>query len=185
MSTDNVDWALFAEATVVRVWTTEIDIARADDYDEFVRTMSVPMFQRQAGFVAALFCGEGRVRVVLTLWRNRGAVDALRASETYRETVSEIEAAGFLQGSQTTEIFELHSHTLSRKPGSGGAFPVPVSQFRVTNRATQLRTGWVGRLGSFSAATANELASIRSGRRSPRKRPSPRAGGKRREGPPT
>jgi heme-degrading monooxygenase HmoA len=112
MSTDNSDSALFAEATVVRVWTTEIDTARADEYDEFVRTMSVPMFHRQPGFVTALFCGEGRVRVVVTLWRDRAAVDALRASDTYRETVSEIEAAGFLQGSQTTEIFELHSHTV-------------------------------------------------------------------------
>jgi heme-degrading monooxygenase HmoA len=112
MSTDNVDWALFAEARAVRLWTTEIDPARADEYDEFVRTMSVQMFQQQAGFVAALFCGEGRVRMVVTLWRDRAAVDALSASETYRETVSEIEAAGFLQGSQTTEVFDLRSHTV-------------------------------------------------------------------------
>jgi hypothetical protein len=104
--------APFAEATVVRVWKTEVDVARADDYDEFVSTMSVPMFQRQAGFVAALFCGEGRVRVVVTLWRDRAAVDALSASEMYRETVSEIEAAGFLEGSQTTEVFDLRSHTV-------------------------------------------------------------------------
>ncbi len=112
MSTGNVEWALFAQATVVRVWTTEIDIARADDYDEFVGTMSVPMFRRQAGFVAALFCGEGRARVVITFWRDRAAVDGLSASETYRATVSEIEAAGFLRGSQTTEIFQLHSHAV-------------------------------------------------------------------------
>ena len=110
-SIDNGDW-LFAEATVVRVWTTEIDTARADEYDEFVETTSVPMFQRQAGFVAALFCGEGHVRVVMTFWRDRAAVDALSASETYRETVSEIQLAGFLQGSQTTEVFDLHSHTV-------------------------------------------------------------------------
>jgi heme-degrading monooxygenase HmoA len=112
MSADDVEWVPFVEATVARVWMTEIDIARADEYDEFARTTSVPMFQRQAGFVAALFYGAGRRRVVLTLWRDRAAVDALRASETYRETVREIEAAGFLEGSQTTEIFELHSHAL-------------------------------------------------------------------------
>jgi heme-degrading monooxygenase HmoA len=104
--------AVFAEATVLRVWTTEVDSARAEDYDEFVRTMSIPMFERQAGFVAALFCGEGSVRVVITLWRDRAAVDALSASETYRATVSAIEAAGFLEGSQTTEVFQLHSHTV-------------------------------------------------------------------------
>jgi heme-degrading monooxygenase HmoA len=101
-----------SSATVVRVWRTEIDTDRAGEYDEFVRTKSMPMFQRQAGFVAALFCGQASSRVVITLWRGRAAVDALRTSETYRETVSEIEAAGFLQGSQTTDIFDLDAHSV-------------------------------------------------------------------------
>jgi hypothetical protein len=105
----DVEKPLLGDATVVRVWSTEIDPNRAAEYDEFVRTKSIPMFQRQSGFVAALFCGQGRERTVLTLWRDHAAVDALDTSETYRATVSEIEAAGFLQGSQTTEILNLQS----------------------------------------------------------------------------
>jgi hypothetical protein len=106
------DQGVFAGVTLVRVWSTEIDASRAAEYDEFVSTKSIPMFQLQRGFVAALFCGQERERAVITLWRDRAAVDALDTSETYRATVSEIEAASFLRGAQTTEIFELHSHTV-------------------------------------------------------------------------
>lgn len=111
VGSEREDQGVFAGATLVRVWSTEIDTDRAAEYDEFVSTKSTPMFQRQRGFVAALFCGQGRERTVITLWGDRAAVDALDTSETYRATVSEIEAAGFLRGAQTTEIFELHSHT--------------------------------------------------------------------------
>lgn len=104
------DQQVLADAAVVRVWSTEIDGERAAEYEHFVSTKSVPMFRRQSGFVAALFCGQGRERTVITLWRDRAAIDALDSSETYRATVSAIEAAGFLQGLQRTEIFDLHSH---------------------------------------------------------------------------
>jgi hypothetical protein len=114
VGSEREDQGVFAGATLVRVWSTEIDTDRAAEYDEFVSTKSTPMFQRQRGFVAALFCGQGRERTVITLWGDRAAVDALDTSETYRATVSEIEAAGFLRGAQTTEIFELHSHTVRR-----------------------------------------------------------------------
>jgi hypothetical protein len=112
MTARDVDQRAFADATLVRVWSTEIDTNRAAEYDQFVSRKSIPMFQRQRGFVAALFCGRGRERAVITLWRDRAAVDALDTSETYRATVTEIEAAGFLQGEQTTEIFDLHSQAV-------------------------------------------------------------------------
>jgi heme-degrading monooxygenase HmoA len=66
------------------------------------------MFGQQPGFVGALFCVQGRERAVITFWRDRAAVDALATSESYRATVNEIGAAGFLRGSQTTEVLDLH-----------------------------------------------------------------------------
>jgi heme-degrading monooxygenase HmoA len=94
-------------AKVVRIWRTEIDPARADEYEEFARTRSVPMFRAQPGFVAVLFASHGAERAVITFWEDWDAADALGASESYEATVKEIEAAGFLRGEQSVEAFAL------------------------------------------------------------------------------
>ncbi len=94
-------------ATVVRIWRTEIDPARADDYDEFARTKSLPMFRVQGGFVGALFAGRGVERAVITLWKDLGSAEALSGSITYKATVDEIGATGLLRGEQSVEFLSL------------------------------------------------------------------------------
>jgi heme-degrading monooxygenase HmoA len=65
------------------------------------------MFQTQPGFAAVLFTSHETERAVITLWESWDCVDALGASPSYRATVKDIEAAGFLRGEQSVEVFAL------------------------------------------------------------------------------
>jgi heme-degrading monooxygenase HmoA len=98
---------------VVRIWRTEIDVRRADEYREFAHSRSLPMFRAQPGFAGVLFAGQGSERVVITLWRDVAAAEALDHSETYSATVAEIEATGFLRGDSSVEVLELERVFLS------------------------------------------------------------------------
>jgi hypothetical protein len=92
---------------VARMWRTQIDETRAEDYRRFAHSKSLPMFREQAGFAGVLFAANGAERAVMTLWRDLAAARGLDRSDTYRSTVAEIEATGFLRGESTVELFEL------------------------------------------------------------------------------
>jgi heme-degrading monooxygenase HmoA len=112
---------------VLRIWRSGIDEGRADEYREFARRSSVPMFSRQPGFLGVLFAAAPRQRAVMTLWESREAAKALEASDSYRRTVAAIEAAGFLCGESPVETLELQgallgaqfSDAISRVNGGG------------------------------------------------------------------
>jgi heme-degrading monooxygenase HmoA len=97
---------------IMRIWRTEIDPRRAPDYIEFARRYSLPMFRSQPGFKGVFFTARERERVVITLWEDIAAATALNTSETYGHTVAAIEAAGFLRGESTVELFELEDRFL-------------------------------------------------------------------------
>jgi heme-degrading monooxygenase HmoA len=103
---------------VVRIWRTEIDTTRAEEYREFARSRSLPMFRAQPGFAGVLFAGQGSERVVITLWRDLAAAEALERSETYNATVAEIQATGFLRGDSSVEVLEVEGVFLSDEAGS-------------------------------------------------------------------
>jgi hypothetical protein len=107
MSKLEIDPRALTEARVVRIWRTKIDPARADEYDEFARTKSLPMFRAQTGFMAVLLTSRETERAVITLWKDWDCVDALDTSASYAATVDEIETAGFLQSDQSVEAFAL------------------------------------------------------------------------------
>lgn len=92
---------------IVRIWRTEIDETRAGDYIDFARERSLPMFRQQAGFGGVLFVADRGERIVITLWRDLASVAALEDSSSYRATVAEIEATGFITGRSSVEVFEL------------------------------------------------------------------------------
>lgn len=93
---------------VVRIWRTGLDESRAQEYEDFARTVSLPMFRRHAGLAGVLFAGSGGERAVITLWEDRAAADALAVSADYQATVRAIEAAGFLRPPQRTELLDVH-----------------------------------------------------------------------------
>jgi heme-degrading monooxygenase HmoA len=103
---------------VVRIWRTEIDARRADEYREFAHSRSLPMFRAQPGFAGVLFAGQGSERVVITLWRDVAAAEALERSETYKATVAEIQATGFLRGDSSVEVLELEGVLLNGEAAS-------------------------------------------------------------------
>jgi quinol monooxygenase YgiN len=92
---------------VGRIWRTEVDDARAEDYRDFARSRSLPMFRAEPGFAGVLFAARGAQRAVITLWRDRAAAEALAQSPAYRATVAEIEATGLLRGDSAVEVLEL------------------------------------------------------------------------------
>jgi hypothetical protein len=92
---------------ILRIWRTQIDQARAGEYRKFAHSKSLPMFEAQPGFSGVLFAAHGSERIVITLWRDRASAEALDHSQTYRATVEEIEATGFLNGQSAVEVLEL------------------------------------------------------------------------------
>ena len=92
---------------IVRIWRTQIDESRAEEYRTFARSKSLPMFRAQQGFAGVLFAMSNSDRAVITLWQDTASVQALDHSATYEATVAEIEATGFLRGESTVEILEL------------------------------------------------------------------------------
>ena len=93
----------------VRIWRTRIDPQRAADYDRFAGSTSLSMFSAQPGFVGVIFAGAGADRAVITLWRDRHSVEALRESDSYKRTVAELEATGILAAGSSVEVLEVMS----------------------------------------------------------------------------
>jgi heme-degrading monooxygenase HmoA len=100
---------------VVRIWRTGIDESRADEYQEFARRRSAPMFASHHGFLGVMFAAAPGQRVVVTFWESPSAAAALADSSSYRQTVAGIEAAGFLAGTSNVETFELQDAFLAER----------------------------------------------------------------------
>jgi heme-degrading monooxygenase HmoA len=92
---------------IVRTWLTRIDESRAADYEAFAQQRSLPMFRSMPGFAGVLFGARDGARVVITLWDDLQAIDALENSESYQSTVAAIAATGFLEGDSSVEVVEL------------------------------------------------------------------------------
>lgn len=93
---------------LARIWTATVDEPRADEYEAFARSVSLPMFQRKRGFRGALMARQESKCLVITLWTDESAVAALDASPDYKAVVARILAAGFLGPVQSTSVYTLH-----------------------------------------------------------------------------
>ncbi len=98
---------------IVRIWRTQVDPTRLEEYRLFAEEHSLPMFRAQRGFLGVLLAGAGSERAVLSLWADDESAAALDSSPRYRETVARISAAGFLVGPSSVEVFEVHGGDLS------------------------------------------------------------------------
>jgi heme-degrading monooxygenase HmoA len=97
-----------SEGLIGRIWHTEIDPDRAEEYEKFAREVSLPMVKAQPGFAAALMLRNGASCRVITVWTSHEAIAALDGSPSYRETVERILAEGFIRGEQSVELFGAH-----------------------------------------------------------------------------
>lgn len=107
----------------MRIWRTQVDEDRADEYERFAAEESMPMFSGQPGFLGLLFGRAGTECTVVTVWEDDAAADALEASASYRETVARIGATGFLRGTSTVERMTVHGSRWSPAAHGGRTTP--------------------------------------------------------------
>ena len=91
---------------LLRIWHVKIDPARVDELENFAQTYSLPMFQQQAGCLGVLFTWQGNDCATISLWQTMDAIEKLKTSPTYAETVRQLEATGMLGGEQSVELFQ-------------------------------------------------------------------------------
>lgn len=96
----------------VRIWRARVDLDRLDEYLRFVDEQSLPMFNRQQGFLGVICSRLGAEVAVLSFWRDEAALDALDTSATYQHTVGRIGETGILIGDSVLDIFEIHAGVL-------------------------------------------------------------------------
>ena len=93
---------------ILRVWRAEIVPERVEEYRRFEQERCLPTLHRQPGFLGVLFlrAAEGRVASV-TIWEDRGAMEALESSPSYRETMRDLTRSGLLAGEQSVETLDV------------------------------------------------------------------------------
>jgi heme-degrading monooxygenase HmoA len=98
---------------IVRVWRARINPARIEEYRRFERELCMPMLHKQPGFLAVLFFRQaGDHAVSLTIWEDRGAVEAVEGSPSYLRAVRELAQSDLLTGEQSEEVFEVEGGDL-------------------------------------------------------------------------
>ncbi len=97
---------------IARIWRTQVESARLAEYEKFAQEQSLPMFQQQRGFLGVFFLREHQDCLVLSLWTDRAAVEALATSATYQGTVHRLYDTGLLLGQQQVELFDVSGGTL-------------------------------------------------------------------------
>ena len=93
---------------ILRIWRAGLVPARMEEYRRFEVERYLPMLRKQPGLLGVLFlrkAGGGAVSV--TIWEDRGTVEALESSPSYRDTTHELAERGFLGGEQSVEVLEV------------------------------------------------------------------------------
>jgi heme-degrading monooxygenase HmoA len=75
------------------------------------------MLHKQPGLLAVLFLRQAEDHAAsLTIWEDRGAVEALTSSPSYRRTARELAESDLLAGKKSEEVFEVEAEDL--RPGA-------------------------------------------------------------------
>jgi heme-degrading monooxygenase HmoA len=82
---------------ILRIWSAALDPARLEEYRRFEAERSLPMLHRQPGFLGVFFLRAAEDRAAsITIWEDRGAVEASESSPSYRRTARELADSGLL-----------------------------------------------------------------------------------------
>ena len=93
---------------ILRMWRAKIVPERIGEYRSFEQERCLPMLRKQPGFLGVLFLqGSGCDAVSITIWEDRGTVEALESSPSYRKTTHELAKSGLLRGEQSVELLEV------------------------------------------------------------------------------
>jgi heme-degrading monooxygenase HmoA len=95
---------------ILRLWRARINRARIEEYRSFEAERCIPMLHKQPGLLGVLFlCQAEDHAASLTIWEDRGAVEALQSSHSYRHTIHELAESALLAGDQSVELLEVES----------------------------------------------------------------------------
>jgi heme-degrading monooxygenase HmoA len=102
---------------ILRVWRAKLDPARIDEYGCFEQERCLPMLRKQPGFLRVLFSRSSEDGAIsITIWEDRGTVEALESSPSYRRSIRELAESRLLAGEQSVEMLEVKSGTLRLEP---------------------------------------------------------------------
>ena len=98
---------------ILRIWRAKINPARLEEYRRFEQERCLPMLHKQPGLLGMLFLRYAEDHAVsLTIWEDRGAVEALQSSPSYRETIHELAESALLAGNESVEVLEVEGGDL-------------------------------------------------------------------------
>lgn len=98
---------------ILRIWHAALNPIHLEEYRRFEAERSLPMLHRQPGFLGVFFLRATEDRAAsITIWEDRGAVEALESSPSYRRTARELAESGLLTGEQLVEILEVEGGDL-------------------------------------------------------------------------
>jgi heme-degrading monooxygenase HmoA len=98
---------------ILRIWHAALNPIHLEEYRRFEAERSLPMLHRQPGFLGVFFLRAAEDRAAsITIWEDRGAVEALESSPSYRRTARELAESGLLTGEQLVEILEVEGGDL-------------------------------------------------------------------------
>ena len=96
-----------------RVWRAKFNPARLEAYRRFERERCLPMLHKQPGLLGVLFLREAEDQAAsITIWEDRGTVEALESSPSYRKTTHELAESALLGGDQSVEILDVEGGDL-------------------------------------------------------------------------
>ena len=95
---------------ILRLWRARINRARIEEYRCFEAEQCIPMLHKQPGLLGVLFLRQAEDHAAsLTIWEDRGAVEALQSSPSYQYTIHELAESALLAGDQSVELLEVES----------------------------------------------------------------------------
>ena len=103
---------------ILRIWSAALDPTQGEAYRRFEVERSLPMLHRQPGFLGVFFLrtAEGGAASI-TIWEDRGTVEALESSPSYRQEARELAESGLLAGAPpSVEILEVEGGDLRPEP---------------------------------------------------------------------
>ena len=93
---------------ILRIWRARLDPARTEEYRSFETERCLPMLHKQPGFLGVLFLREAEDNAIsITIWEDRGAVEALESSPSYRHAARELAESGLLTGGQRVKVLDV------------------------------------------------------------------------------
>ena len=93
---------------ILRVWRAKIDPARIEEYRRFEQEQCMPMLHKQPGLLGVLFLRQAEDQAAsITIWEDRGTLEALQSSPSYRRTVRKLAESGLLVREHSVKIFEV------------------------------------------------------------------------------